>query len=162
MKNVSERLDDDIETIINKYGDMLYRLCVLMLKNESDAEDVVQETIIKYYQKSPTFADREHEKAWLIRVATNKCRDLLRFRVRHPQIDDDYLEKITYDSSDSGIIEALASLPEKFRLVLTLHYIEDYRVEDIAKIIDRTSSAVKMRLQKGRKLLEKIYREEYL
>ena len=86
----------------------------------------------------------------------------LRFRVRHPQIDDDYLEKISCDSSDSGIIEALASLPEKFRLVLTLHYIEDYRVEDIAKIINRTSSAVKMRLQKGRKLLEKIYREEYL
>ena len=82
--------------------------------------------------------------------------------MRHPQIDDDYLGKISYDSSDSGIIEALASLPEKFRLVLTLHYIEDYRVEDIAKIINRTSSAVKMRLQKGRKLLEKIYREEYL
>ena len=162
MTNTSEWPADDIETIINKHGDMLYRLCVLMLKNESDAEDVVQETIIKYYQKSPAFADCEHEKAWLIRVATNKCRDLLRFRVRHPQIDDDYLEKISYDSSDSGIIEALASLPEKFRLVLTLHYIEDYRVEDIAKIINRTSSAVKMRLQKGRKLLEKIYREEYL
>lgn len=162
MKNPSEWPADDIETTINKYGDMLYRLCVLMLKNESDAEDVVQETIIKYYQKSPAFADCEHEKAWLIRVATNKCRDLLRFRVRHPQIDDDYLEKISCDSSDSGIIEALASLPEKFRLVLTLHYIEDYRVEDIAQIINRTSSAVKMRLQKGRKLLEKIYREEYL
>lgn len=162
MKNTSEWPADDIETKINKYGDMLYRLCVLMLKNESDAEDVVQETIIKYYQKSPMFADSEHEKAWLIKVAANKCRDLLRFRVRHPQIDDDYLEKISCDSSDSGIIEALASLPEKFRLVLTLHYIEDYRVEDIAKIINRTSSAVKMRLQKGRKLLEKIYREEYL
>ena len=162
MKNPSELPADDIETIINKYGDMLYRLCVLMMKNESDAEDVVQETIIKFYQKSPMFADSEHEKAWLIKVATNKCRDLLRFRVRHPQIDDDYLNKISYASSDSGIIEALAALPEKFRLVLTLHYIEDYRVEDIAKIINRTSSAVKMRLQKGRKLLEKIYREEYL
>ena len=162
MGNTSERPADDVERIVNEYGDMLYRLCILMLKNESDAEDVVQETIIKYYQKSPTFADCEHEKAWLIRVATNKCRDLLRFRMRHSQIDDDYLEKISYDSSDSGIIEALAALPDKFRLVLTLHYIEDYRVEDIAKIINRTSSAVKMRLQKGRKLLEKIYREEYL
>ena len=162
MINSSEWPADDIEIIINRYGDMLYRLCVLMLKNESDAEDVVQETIIKYYQKSPTFENCEHEKAWLIRVATNKCRDLLRFRVRYPQIDDDSLAKITSDSFDSGIIEALASLPEKFRIVLTLYYIEDYRVEDIAKIINRTSSAVKMRLQKGRKLLEKVYREEYL
>ena len=162
MKNTSVWPADEIETIINKYGDMLYRLCVLMLKNESDAEDVVQETIIKYYQKAPTFEDLEHEKAWLIRVATNKCRDMLRFRVRHPQIDEEYLSKISCDSSDSGIIEALTTLPEKYRLVLTLYYVEDYRIEDIAKIINRTSSAVKMRLQKGRKLLEKIYREEYL
>ena len=162
MGNTSERPADDVERIVNKYGDMLYKLCVLMLKNESDAEDVVQETIVKYYRKAPAFADQEHEKAWLTRVAANHCRDLLRFRGRHPQIGDDCLEKLTCDSFDSGILEALASLPEKFRLVLTLYYIEEYRMDDIAKIIRRTPSAVKMRLQKGRKLLEKIYREEYL
>lgn len=162
MEHISERTAEDIEAVISKHGNMLYRMCVLMLKNESDAEDVVQETMIKYYQKSPVFRDDEHEKAWLIKVAANKCRDLLRFRVRHPQVEDDFLEKVSFDSSDSGIIEALTSLPEKLRLVMTLYYIEDYRVEDIAKIIDKTSSAVKMRLHKGRKLLEKIYREEYM
>lgn len=162
MKDTSAWPTGDIETIIKKYGDMLYRLSVIMLKNDSDAEDVVQETIIKYYQKAPTFEDSEHEKAWLIRVATNKCRDLLRFRLRHPQIDDESLEKIVCHSSESGILEALTTLPEKYRLVLTLYYVEEYRVEDIAKIINRTSSAVKMRLQKGRKLLEEIYRKEYL
>ena len=162
MKNTSAWPTGDIETIIKKYGDMLYRLSVIMLKNDSDAEDVVQETIIKYYQKAPTFEDSEHEKAWLIRVATNKCRDLLRFRLRHPQIDDESLEKIVCHSSESGILEALTTLPEKYRLVLTLYYVEEYLVEDIAKIINRTSSAVKMRLQKGRKLLEEIYRKEYL
>lgn len=162
MKNTSVRPADDIETVLNKYGDLLYRLCILMLKNESDAEDAVQETIIKYYQKAPSFEDTEHEKAWLIRVATNQCRDLLRFKARHPQMDEDCLPKIACESSDSGILEALAALPEKYRLVLTLYYIEDYRIEDIAKIIRRTPSAVKMRLQKGRRLLEKIYREEYL
>lgn len=162
MTNTSERPTDDIETTINKYGDMLYRLCVFMLKNESDAEDVVQETIIKRYQKAPIFETCEHEKAWLIRVATNHCRDTLRFRARHPQIDDARFTNLSHNSSDSGIMEALASVPEKFRLVLVLYYIEDYRIEDIANIINRTSSAVKMRLQKGRKLLEEIYREEYL
>ena len=162
MKNTSAWPTGDVETIIKKYGDMLYRLSVIMLKNDSDAEDVVQETIIKYYQKAPNFEDSEHEKAWLIRVATNKCRDLLRFRLRHPQIDDESLEKIVCHSSESGILEALTTLPEKYRLVLTLYYVEEYRVEDIAKIINRTSSAVKMRLQKGRKLLEEIYRKEYL
>lgn len=162
MKQISVRPADDIETILNRYGDMLYRLCILMLKNESDAEDVVQETIIKYYRKEPSFADSEHEKAWLIRVATNGCRDLLRYRVRHPQVDESCFSNLSRDASDSGILEALASLPEKYRLVLTLYYIEDCRIEDIAKIIGRTPSAVKMRLQKGRKLLEKIYREAYL
>lgn len=162
MKYPSVRPADDIETIVNRYGDMLYRLCILMLKNESDAEDVVQETIIKYYRKAPIFADSEHEKAWLIRVATNGCRDLLRFRVRHPQVEGEQIVVASADSMDSGILEALASLPEKYRLVLSLYYIEECRIEDIAKIIGRTSSAVKMRLQKGRNLLGKIYREEYL
>ena len=162
MKNTSVWPADDIETIITKYGDMLYRLCILMLKNESDAEDVVQETMIKYFRKAPVFESEEHEKAWLIRVASNGCRDLLRFRVRHPLLDDDCLSRISCECSDSGIMDALTFLPEKYRLVLTLYYIEEYRIEDIAKIINRTASAVKMRLQKGRRLLEKIYREEYL
>lgn len=162
MKDTSVWPADDIEIIMSQYGDMLYRVCVLMLKNESDAEDVVQETIIKYYQKAPAFESAEHEKAWLLRVTTNHCRDLLRFRGRHPQIDDEHLDKISFGSPDSGILDALTALPEKYRIVLTLYYIEDYRIEDIARIIRRTSSAVKMRLQKGRKLLKKLYQEEYL
>jgi RNA polymerase sigma-70 factor (ECF subfamily) len=162
MRNTSEWPADDVETLIANYGDILYRLCLIMLKNESDAEDVVQETYIKYFQKTPLFESKDHQKAWLIRVATNKCRDTLRFRVRHPQIEDDDIDRYVSDSSDSGILEALTMVPEKFRLVLTLYYIEEYRTEDIAKIIGRSSSAVKMRLQKGRKLLEEIYRKEYL
>ena len=162
MRNTSEWPADDIETLISQYGNMLFRLCLIMLKNESDAEDAIQETYIKYFQKAPLFDSKEHQKAWLIRVATNKCRDMLRFRVRHPQIDDEDISKFIPDSSDSGILEALTMVPEKFRLVLTLYYIEEYRIEDIATIIGRSSSAVKMRLQKGRKLLEDIYRKEYL
>jgi len=161
MKQPSVRPADDMETIIECYGDMLYRMCILMLKNESDAEDVIQETFIKFYRKAPAFADAEHEKAWLLRVAANGCRDLLRYRARHPLAQEEGVQAPP-DTSDSGILEALASLPEKFRLVLTLYYVEEYTVGDIAKIISRTPSAVKMRLQKGRKLLEKIYREAYL
>ena len=162
MRNTSEWPADDIETLIANYGDMLFRLCLIMLKNESDAEDVVQETYIKYFHKAPSFESKDHQKAWLIRVATNKRRDTLRFRVRHPQIDDEDIGKYVSDSSDSGILEALTTVPEKYRLVLTLYYIEEYRIEDIAKIIGRSTSAVKMRMQKGRKLLEEIYRKEYL
>ena len=162
MNDPSVRSSGDIEGLIGKYGDMLYRLCVLMLKNESDAEDAVQETVIKYYWKAPAFEDGEHEKAWLIRVATNQCRDLLRFRSRHPVIDAESIPQAIWVPPDSGILEALMSVPEKYRLVLALYYIEDRPVAEIAKTIGRTSSAVKMRLQKGRRILEKIYREEYM
>ena len=63
MRNTSEWPADDIETLIANYGDMLFRLCLIMLKNESDAEDVVQETYIKYFQKVPSFEHKEHQKA---------------------------------------------------------------------------------------------------
>lgn len=153
---------DDLERVLNSYGDMLYRLCILMLKNESDAEDAIQETMIQYYRKAPAFENTEHEKAWLIRVTANKCRDLLRFRQRHPQVDVESLAEIPGAAADSGILEALMTLPEKYRLVMTLYYVEEYRIAEIAKMIHRTPSAVKMRLQKGRRMLEEIYRKEYL
>lgn len=154
--------EEDIERILRDYGNTLYRLCMVMLGNAADAEDAVQETIIRYFLKAPEFADSAHEKAWLLRVAANQCRDLLRFRARHPQVDIDTVVQPAEEQTDSGILEALKGLPEKFRLVLVLHYVEGYRTEEIAKLIGRTPSAVKMRLHKGRKLLEERYRREYL
>lgn len=162
MEHSSARPADGIETVIHTYGSILYRLCFIMLGNESDAEDAVQETLIRYLQKAPQFKDANHEKAWLITVASNRCRDLLRVRKRHPQIDSENLQGISACPSDSGILEALMTLPEKFRLVLTLYYVEEYPMEEIARIIGKTPSAVKMRLRKGRKLLEEVYRKEYL
>ena len=152
----------DIERILDVYGDRLYRLCLLMLQNRDDAEDAVQETLIRYFRKAPEFSDAEHEKAWLLRVAANQCRDQLRFRTRHDHLDAEELSLAAPDVPDNSVLEALSKLPEPFRLVMVLHYVEEYRVEDIAKIIGRTPSAVKMRLQKGRRLLGEIYRKEYL
>ena len=162
MERLSVRPTDNVEAIVHIYGNTLFRLCLVMLGNDTDAEDAVQETIIKYLKKIPSFENSQHEKAWLITVAKNVCRDMLRFKHRHPYINFESLENVSFDSSDYGILEALMSLPGKFRLVLTLYYVEGYRIEDIAHIIKRTPSAVKMRLQKGRKLLEESYRKEYL
>jgi len=132
-----------------------------MLGNKSDAEDAVQDTILSFMQKAPPFESPEHEKAWLIKVATHKCRDIQRFRWRHPQVDIDSLHELSYDRESSGAIEALMALPEKFRTVLTLYYVEEYKVREIAEMIGKTPSAVKMRLKKGRSLLEEKYRKEY-
>lgn len=162
MKYSSVPPTDCVERIVREYGNLLYRLCFVLLGSESDAEDAVQESFIKYLQKAPQFQTSEHEKAWLITVAANQCKDLLRFRKRHPQTDLEHLRETLTPPADSGILEALMTLPENFRLVLTLYYVEEYRVEEIAKIIGRTPSAVKMRLQKGRRLLEETFRKEYL
>ena len=162
MKNHSARPAENIETIMDTYGNMLFRLCLITLGNASDAEDVVQETMIKYLQKAPTFKNAEHEKAWFITVATNKCRDILRFKTRHPIINIEELHALTDAESNSEILDALMTLPDKYRIVLILYYVEEYNINDIAKIIGRTSSAVKMRLQKGRKLLAETYQKEWM
>ena len=162
MHNSSVRPADDIERIIETYGNMLYRTCFVLLKNENDAEDAVQETIIKYMRKAPKFKNSEHEKAWLLTVASNISKDMLRYNSRHPHTDIDSITEISVQTEDSFILDALMTLPEKFKLVLILYYVEEYRIDEIARIISKTPSAVKMRLQKGRKLLEKKYQEEYL
>lgn len=160
MKNTSVLQADSIESLVQIYGNMLFRLCLITLGNASDAEDVVQETFIKYLQKAPKFENSEHEKAWLITVATNKCKDILRFNSRHPIVDIDEINEFTDDATDKGILDALMTLPDKFRVVLILYYVEEYSIGDIAKVIGKTTSAVKMRLKKGRSLLKEAYQKE--
>ena len=72
------------------------------------------------------------------------------------------LKEFSDEPDNTGILEALMQIPEKYRIVLTLYYVEEYKVDEIAKIISKTPSAVKMRLKKGRELLEKEYRKEFL
>lgn len=163
MKETLARPADDLEWVMETYGNMLFRLCLVMLGNSADAEDALQETMLKYYRKAPAFTGEEHRKAWLLTVAGNQCKDLLRFRAKHPLAEDtDIYEYKSSDGENSGILEALMTLPEKFKLVLILHYVEEYPVKDIAKMVGKTPSAVKMRLQKGRKLLKEVYRKEYM
>jgi len=162
VKNTLVWPANSIESIIQKYGNMLFRLCLITLGNPSDAEDVVQETMIKYLQKAPCFKNEEHEKAWLIKVATNKCRDLLRYQKNHPVIDMEEILEYANDATDSDIMDALMTLPDRFRLVLVLYYVEEYSVKEIAELIGKSASAVKMRLQKGRRMLNETYRKEYM
>lgn len=158
MQNKSEK----IEYLLQQYGNSLFRLCLFMLKNEADAEDILQETFIKYLQKAPAFADTEHEKAWLFKVASNTCLDLLRYQKRHRQEGLDAAQYMSTAPENTEILEALLELPEKFRLVLILYYVEGYRIQEIAEIIQKSPSAVKMRLQKGRRLLKNAYGKEEL
>ena len=147
---------------VEKYGDMLYRISLLILKNTADAEDAVQETFIKYFTKAPEFTDAEHEKAWRITVATNRGRDMLRYRSRHETESEEVLNTYAVEKSDSGILEALMELSDKYRIIMILFYVEQYKIDEIADITGVSGSAVKMRLSRGRKLLEEKYRKEYM
>ena len=166
MTKSSVRPTGDVEKVLRIHGNLLFRTSLIILGSAQDAEDVVQETMISYMQKAPDFENEEHEKAWLLTVLTNKCKDLQRLRMRHPVTDIEEIKEFVGSeeegAKDSGILEALMTLPEKFRMVLVFYYVEGYRTEEIAKIIGKSTSAVKMRLQKGRRLLEEVYRREYM
>ena len=145
-----------VEEIFQKYGEMMYKLCIVMLKKTYDAEDTVQDALIKYMLKKPLFETYEHEKAWLIRVTINLCKDKLRFYKQHPYINIETI-KTTYpeDSIDSQIFDVLLELPSKYKTVLFLYYVEGYKFFKISKILKITESTVKKRLERGRNLLKK-------
>ena len=83
MTNTSARPADDIEMVMHTYGNMLFRLCLVMLGNTNDAEDAVQEVFVKLISKQPNFNDSEHEKAWLLRVTINTSRNILKASSHH-------------------------------------------------------------------------------
>lgn len=150
----------DIERIVDKYGNMLFRMCLVILCNENDAEDVVQDTFITYLTKSPPFNDSEHEKAWLITIATNRCKNMRRYNIIRKHMDINDLQLYCKDDENYGLIEYLMRLPNKHKIVLLLYYVEGYKVDEIAKILGITTSAVKKRLQRGRELIREKYRKE--
>ena len=160
MENGTARPAASAERLVSAYADALYRLCLVRLQNAADAEDAVQETFLRYLSKKPVFESAEHEKAWLLKVALNVCRDMGRARSRHPTVDLSELELAAPEPEDGRILDTLLKLPDKYRVVLTLYYAEGYQTEEIAGIVGKTVSAVKMRLKKGRELLKTLYEQE--
>ena len=150
----------DVEETINKYSDLLYKTSFLMLKNQQDSEDIVQETFIAYIKNDPELNDEEHKKAWLLKVAQNKCKNLLKsHKIRAYVPFDDVEEVITGEEKelyeeDSSELLAISNLSYKYKSVITLYYIENYSIEETAKILDISVSAVKMRLKRGREKLK--------
>ena len=150
------------ETTYNKYSDMLYRLAFTILRSCEDAEDAVQTVFYKYLRKQPQFGSDEYEKAWFIRVTINQCKDSMRKRkIRVTVPLDEVIDFGVYDEQGE-VLQTLFSLPEKYKLVLVLHYLEGFKVDEVAKMVKISKSAVKMRLSRGRELLKEKTRGEGL
>ena len=153
MKELSVRpADKDLENLVLVYSNMLFKLCFTMLCNNADAEDAVSDVIVKYITNAPSFNDDEHKKAWLIRIATNLCKDMLRKRRNHLNIDD--ICEYCQTEESINIVSDFLMLPAKYKSVIYLYYIEGYKTKEIADILSVTPSAVRKRLQYGRNMLK--------
>lgn len=112
---------------------------------------------MRYLSKAPHFESGEHEKAWLLRVASNHCKNVLRFRHAHPSVSIEEIQPFSETESDREILTVLLALPCNYKTVLQLYYIEGYKTAEIASVLHLSLSTVKKRLEKGRKLLKEKY-----
>ena len=154
MQKPSQQPDDNFIEKYSLYGNMLFRICMVYLGNKEDAEEAMQESFVKLIYKNPQFRDDEHEKAWLIRITTNICKDMLRsiWHKRVIKIED--IEDYYTHPSDLHIMEEILKLPAKYKAVIYLYFYEDYSVKQISQTLGIKESAVKMRLKRGRDILK--------
>jgi len=147
--------------LLDKYGNNILRLAYSYLHNMSDAEDILQDTLIQFLKINPVFESAVHEKAWLLRVASNLSKN----RIIYNKIrDTDELEEsLTAEECQdlSFVWEAVKALPEKYREVIHLFHYEGYSTAQIAKILNRKESTVRSDLYRGRQKLKDILKEDY-
>lgn len=154
MHKSLQHVNDNFSARYNLYGGMLFKICMVYLGNKEDAEEAMQEAFLKLIYKSPQFADSEHEKAWLIRMTSNICKDMLRSVWRKRVVKMENVENYFSNPGDLSIMEDILKLPEKYKVVIHLHYFEDYSVKKISETLRISESAIKMRLKRGREILK--------
>ena len=152
--------DEYIHKLIDKYSDMLIRITFLHMKNRSDAEDIVQDVFMKLVENPRLFENSDHEKAWLIRVTINLCKDRLKMAWFRKRIK---LEENCYSTSTkkSNVLSAVMELPTKYRSIILLFYFESYSIKEIAKIIGVREGTVGSQLHRARKILEITLKEDF-
>lgn len=143
---------------IDRYADLVRRVCMIHLKNHADTEDIFQTVFLKYVTGTTEFESEEHEKAWIIRVTINACKDLLRsfFRSRTVSLDDLLEQPDQVPEDHREVLEAVLALPDKYRDVVYLHYYEGYTAPEIGTILHKNPNTVYTRLTRARDELRKM------
>jgi RNA polymerase sigma-70 factor (ECF subfamily) len=138
------------------YADMVRRICFLHLRNNADVEDVFKDGFLKYILHDKEFESDDHEKAWLLRVSINACRDMLksfrRKKVTSIETMDVELSYIPHDEKD--VLDAVLQLQSRYRETIYLHYYEGYSAVEIARVLKRSENTVYTWLSRARKLLK--------
>ena len=146
--------ENDLAEKFDCYGGMLFRMCMVTLCNRQDAEDAVQDTFESYLRKKPVFQNGEHEKAWFLRVAANRCKDKRRAAFFRRSVPLEELVEYAQTTDETDLLDQLAALPPRCRSVLFLHYVEGYRIAEIAGLLGIREGAVKTALFRGREKLK--------
>ncbi len=144
----------------DKYADMIFRLALSYSKNKSDAEDIVSDVFVKLFENDPQFYDCDHEKAYLIRMTVNTCKDLLKSRwaKRVPISECDVYQYCTCDD-DIRLMDDIMRLPPKYRIVIYLYYYEGYSSIEIARMLNIREGTVRSQLARGRGILCRLINE---
>lgn len=150
------RSEQELNRVMESYSDMIRRICMVHLKNYADAEDIFQTVFLKYVLSSIVFENESHEKAWFIRVTINACKDLLRNFFRSHTVP---LEELTEQAADftpetSEVLEAVLSLPAKYKDVVYLYYYEGYSASEISHILRKNVNTIYTLLTRSKKLLK--------
>ncbi len=149
------RSEEAVNRAIEQYSDTVRRLCMIHLKNYADTEDIFQTVFLKYVLSSVSFENDEHEKAWFIRVTINACKDLLKnfFRSRTISLDSVMEQPAELSPDYREVLEAVFSLPQKYRDVVYLHYFEDYTAPEISRILGKNVNTIYTLLNRSRQVL---------
>ena len=154
--------DAAFEGAVERYGDTVFRLAYSYLKNRADAEDVMQETLLKLYLERKPFRSPEHERYWVVRVAVNESRRLLRsfWRSRAVPLDEQWDAPVSDDPAKRELFQAVMGLETKYRLTIYLYYYEGCSVKEVAAALHANPSTVQTWLQRARERLRRELSEE--
>ncbi|TJX13475.1 RNA polymerase sigma factor [Tissierella creatinini] len=148
------RTNKEIAEIYKRQMKTVYRVCFAYMKNPSDTEDAVQDTFYKMIKSGVAFESEEHEKAWLIRTATNVCKNSVKhwFRKRADLADYENLLS-TGNIEIDDTFEVVMSLPDKYKTVVYLYYYEGYKTPEISNILQKPQSTIRNYLHEARGIL---------
>lgn len=150
------RSEQEVNRAIDLYSDTIRRICMLHLKNAADTEDIFQTVFLKYALSDVCFENNEHEKAWLIRVTINACKDLLKSFWKHTIALDEIIEQPSNISPDhKEVLEAVLSLPARYRDVVYLNFYEGYTAPEISQILHKNVNTVYTLLNRSKQMLQK-------
>ena len=145
------------ERLANTYADAILRLSYAYLKNTQDAQDVCQTVFVRLLTEPREFESGEHERAYILRMAANACKDLLKSPWRRRTCDLEASAQVPApETSDGSLLAAVNQLPAHYRSVIYLFYYEGYQASEIGEILGVPTATIHTRLARGRARLREL------